>query len=410
MNDDFVLNSNSQLTRGQSTTGDIGLRKPTLIDLKEVFTDTLKASVLAQFLTSVAFSLMGSFMPLFIKEDLGETLVSATYWTGASSFAWYGGLALTAPIWGWVCDRVGTRRVLLVVFAGNIATYAGMAFSQNVYQLVALRVVQSLFGGLSTILFIVAGVAAPPDKLKQYISYQIVAMTIANLVSPGIGGALAAVVGYRWTLFSQAVLFASMIPLVLIMKTAKPVKNEGESFTSTDFRAILPTALALAFAYAGINFIQPIIPLMLSNLGIGTGSLLLWTTVATIANAICYAVATPVMTKLAAGARITLFQLATAIVIEATTFAFSPIVFIIMRVAISVIQAGLPQNLMGGKSGTTGRGMGILNSARYLGMALGMYISPSILQTGAPPIYMYSVLAAGALLSAVITFRFPKNM
>jgi MFS family permease len=108
------------------------LRIPTFSDLRGVVEDTLKASIVAQFPCSLAFGLIGSFMPLFINHDLGESLVNATYWTGVSNLAWYGGSAFTAPVWGWVCDRVGTRKVLVIVLFGNIATYAGIAFSQNV--------------------------------------------------------------------------------------------------------------------------------------------------------------------------------------------------------------------------------------------------------------------------------------
>lgn len=117
------------------------MRLPRFADLKGVVEDTLKASIMAQFLCSLAFGLMGSFMPLFINRDLGESLVNATYWTGVSNLAWYGGLAFTAPVWGWVCDKVGTKKVLIFVLIGNIATYAGMAFSQNVTQLVLLRII-----------------------------------------------------------------------------------------------------------------------------------------------------------------------------------------------------------------------------------------------------------------------------
>ena len=100
-------------------------------------------------------------------------------------------MAITAPIWGWICDKVGTKRVLVIVLAGNILTYAGMAFSINVTQLVAFRLIQSLFGGLSTILFVVVGIVAPKNRLREELGYQIAGSTIGNLVSPGIGGAIA---------------------------------------------------------------------------------------------------------------------------------------------------------------------------------------------------------------------------
>ncbi len=380
---------------------------PTFGDLRGVMEDTLKASIVAQFLCSLAFGLMGSFMPLFINHDLGESLVNATYWTGVSNLAWYGGLAFTAPVWGWICDKVGTKRVLVIVLIGNIATYAGMAFSQNVTQLVALRIVQSLFGGLSTILFVVVGIVASSRDLKKYLGYQIAASTIASIFSPGLGGALAAVIGYRWTIFSQAVVFAAIFPLILVMKTAKPEGKERESFGLRDVRTLLPTAAALFCAYAGINFITPVVPFFLSSLGVASGDLLTWTTITTIANGLAYAAATPILTRLSSGKKIILWQVVTALIIEAAAFAFNPIVFIVMRVAMGVVQAGLPQNLLGGKAGRTGQGMGLMNTARYLGMALGMYVAPLMLETG-PPIYMYSVLAASALFSAGVTFFFVK--
>ena len=84
--------------------------------------DTLKLALVAQFTVSVAFGLMQSFMRLFINKDLGESLISSTYWSSVSNFAWFGGMAITAPIWGWICDKVGTKRVLIIVLAGNILT------------------------------------------------------------------------------------------------------------------------------------------------------------------------------------------------------------------------------------------------------------------------------------------------
>jgi DHA1 family multidrug resistance protein-like MFS transporter len=374
--------------------------------------DTLKLALVAQFTVSVAFGLMQSFMPLFINKDLGESLISSTYWSSVSNFAWFGGMAITAPIWGWICDKVGTKRVLIIVLAGNILTYAGMAFSVNVIQLVAFRIVQSLFGGLSTILFVVVGIVAPKHRLREELGYQIAGSTIGNLVSPGIGGAIASFLGYRMTILLQGVIFIALYPVILKMKTAKPEATETvEKFNLTDLKSILPVAGALICAYACIGFINPTIPWFLSSLGIDSGSLLLWTTITTILNGIAYAIATPILTKRASGRVLVVFQVLAAVVIEATAFALNPIVFIVFRVGIGVIQAGLPANLLGGKSATKGQGMGLLNSARYIGTAIGPVIASTILGDGAPPkpFYMFSAIAGISLLSAVITYTTRAN-
>ncbi|MCX6648141.1 MAG: MFS transporter [Candidatus Bathyarchaeota archaeon] len=374
--------------------------------------DTLKLALVAQFTVSVAFGLMQSFMPLFINKDLGESLISSTYWSSISNFAWFGGMAITAPIWGWVCDRVGTKRVLVIVLAGNILTYAGMAFSVNVVQLVAFRIVQSLFGGLSTILFVVVGIVSPPNKLREQLGLQIAGSTIGNLLSPGVGGTIASFLGYRMTILMQGVIFVALYPLILKMKTAKPaVAEKVEKFSLADLKSMLPTAGALICAYACIGFINPTIPWFLSSLGVDSKSLLLWTTLTTILNGTAFAIATPILTKRATGRTLTIFQVLAAVVIEATAFAFNPVMFIVFRVGIGVIQAGLPANLLGGKSATKGQGMGLLNSARYIGTAIGPVIASTILGDGTPPkpLYMFSAIAGISLLSAVITYTTRAN-
>ena len=374
--------------------------------------DTLKLALVAQFTVSVAFGLMQSFMPLFINKDLGESLISSTYWSSISNFAWFGGMAITAPIWGWVCDRVGTKRVLIIVLAGNILTYAGMAFSVNVVQLVAFRIIQSLFGGLSTILFVVVGIVSPPNKLREQLGYQIAGSTIGNLVSPGIGGTIASFLGYRMTILMQGVFFIALYPIILKMKTAKPAAAERvEKFNIVDLKSILPVAGALICAYACIGFINPTIPWFLSNLGVDSGSLLIWTTLTTILNGAAYAIATPILTKRATGRTLVIFQVLAAVIIEATAFAFNPVMFIVFRISIGVIQAGLPANLLGGKSATKGQGMGLLNSARYIGTAIGPVIASTVLGDGVPPkpLYMFSAIAGISLLSALITYTTRAN-
>ena len=57
----------------------------------------ITAALVVQFLVSIAFNLMGSFMPLFISSDLNETLIEATYWTGVASFVSSSIMAFTAP-------------------------------------------------------------------------------------------------------------------------------------------------------------------------------------------------------------------------------------------------------------------------------------------------------------------------
>jgi len=370
--------------------------------------DTITAALLIQFLVSVAFSLMGSFMPLFISNELNETLIEATGWTGTSSFIASTLMAITAPFWGWMCDRIGTKKILLFVLAGNIIVYSGMAFSTNVLQIVFFRALQGGFGGMSTVMFAIVATAVPSHDLKRALSYQMAAMTMGGLVSPGIGGVMAAVIGYRLTMGASAILFVLIFPLVLILTLPPPTSKEADSrsFKFSDFKALLPDIISLILIYICISFIAPTISWFLESFGVPDEQLLLWTAVATILNGIAFAVATPLLSKAATDRTLPFLSMIAAVVIMATAFVFNPVLFIALRVVIGAVQAGIPPNLLGGKSGRKGTGMGFLNSARFLGMAFGPVLATTILGDGLPPrpVYMYAVMAAISMIGAVFLY------
>jgi DHA1 family multidrug resistance protein-like MFS transporter len=369
--------------------------------------NVITAALVVQFLVSVAFNLMGSFMPLFISSDLNKTLIEATYWTGIASFISAFILAITAPFWGWMCDRVGTKKILIMVIAGNVVVFGGMAAATNVLQIVLYRALQGAFGGISTVMFAVVVAVSSPNDIKRVLSFQMAAMTMGGLVAPGIGGALASIIGYRMTLAVSALLFFLIIPLVSILSLPPPSSQATVArFGMKDFFSILPDGIALILVYICLSFITPIIPWYIESLGVQYDQLLLYTTATTVLNGLAYAVATPTLTRIVDDRTLPIFSLLAAILIEVTTFVVSPIQFIVLRIAIGAVQAGIPPNLLGGKSGRKGTGMGFLNSARFLGMAFGPVIATNILGDGVPPrpLYMYSSIAAFSLLATIFIY------
>jgi len=370
--------------------------------------DTVTAALVIQFLVSVSFSLMGSFMPLFISSELNQTLIEATGWTGTSSFIASTIMAITAPFWGMMCDRIGTKKVLLFVLAGNVIVYTGMTFAGDVIQIVFFRALQGGFGGISTVMFAIVASTVSPQELRHALSYQMAAMTIGGLVSPGIGGALAAVIGYRMTMLISAVLFVLILPLVLKITLPPPSPKESETraFSLSDFRSLLPDITALILVYMCISFLFPTVSWFLSSLGVPDDQLLLWTTAATVLNGIAFAVATPVMTKMMTNKIMPWLSVGASAAIMMTAFVFNPLQFIALRIVIGGLQAGIPPNLLGGKSGRKGTGMGFLNSARFLGMAIGPIMATTILGDGKGQgaFNMFAVMASVSLVTAIFIY------
>jgi DHA1 family multidrug resistance protein-like MFS transporter len=366
------------------------------------------AALLVQFLVSVAFNLMGGFMPLFISSDLGYSLIDATHWTGIAALVSSSVMALTAPFWGWMCDRVGTKKIMLFVITGNVVVYAGMALSADVIHIVLFRGLQGAFGGLSTVMFALVASIVPPRDLKKALSYQMAAMTMGSLISPGIGGVIASFAGYRLTLASSAILFVCILPVVSILSMPPPEAKESNArhFTFEDFKTILPDVVALILVYISISFIAPTISWFLESLGIPYEQLLLYTTVATVLNGLAFAVATPLMTKVITDRSLPILSVGAGAAIMATAFVVNPFQFIALRILIGALQAGIPPNLLGGKSGRRGTGMGFLNSARFLGMAIGPFMATSLLGNGEPPqpFNMFATMAGMSIIAALFIY------
>jgi DHA1 family multidrug resistance protein-like MFS transporter len=368
------------------------------------------AALAVQFFASVAFSLMGSFLPLFISSEIipSHSLIEATYWTGIVSLVGSSLYAISAPFWGYICERVGTKKIMIIVLAGNAVVYAGMAFSTSVLQVVLFRGLQGTFGGLSTVMFVLIATLASAAELKKALSYQIAAMTAGSLIGPGLGGLLAYLIGYRLTFVASSLIFLCLAPIAFGLKVPKPKDSEIDApkFKASDLKALMSDAIALVLIYACISFIIPTIPWFLESMGIPAEQLLTFTTLVTVLNGLAFTIATPLLTRVVTDRTLPIFSVAASGAILTTAFVTNPYHFLAIRVAIGSIQAGLPPSLLGGKSGRRGTAMGILNSARFLGQAIGPFIATSILGNGEPPkaMYMFTTMTIMSLIASLFIY------
>jgi len=363
--------------------------------------DVRLAALVVQFFASVAFNLMSSFLPLFISSEITHSLIEATYWTGIIALIGSVVTACTAPLWGYLCERVEIKKIMVIVLTGCGVVYSGMAFSTSVLQVMLFRGLQGTFGGLSTVMFVLIASVASAGELRKALSYQIAAMTLGSLIGPGLGGILAYLFGYRLTFMVSSLLFLCIAPLVVGLRLPPPRDRQIEApkFRVSDLKVLMSDAVALVLVYACINFIIPVIPWFLESLGVPSEQLLTLTTIVTVLNGAAFAIATPVLTKIVTDRTLPLLSAAASTAILVTAFVTNPYQFLAIRIAIGSIQAGIPPNLLGGRSGRSGTAMGFLNSARFIGMAIGPFMATSILGNGEPPrsLYMFAAMTAISL-------------
>jgi len=110
--------------------------------------------------------------------------------------------ALTVPVSGWLANRFGIVRVLIVSMLGFgiFSALCGMASSLEV--LILFRVLQGLCGGpLIPISQTLIMRITPPAKLETMMGIWMMISIIAPIAGPMLGGVLADTIGWRWAFY-----------------------------------------------------------------------------------------------------------------------------------------------------------------------------------------------------------------
>ncbi|MEU3840372.1 MFS transporter [Streptomyces sp. NPDC028635] len=170
--------------------------------------------------------------------------VGQVQWTTTGYLIAVAGLLVLA---GRLADLYGHRRVFAVGMLGFGAASAGIAAAPGVGPVVALRIVQGVFGALlqpATLGMLRA--AYPPDRLRRPLAVRTAAIGLAAATGPVIGGALTTAVGWR-AVFLVNVVPAAVFGLLALARRQPGTPRRGRPVPRLD----LPGAVLLALCLAG---------------------------------------------------------------------------------------------------------------------------------------------------------------
>src|SRR5688572_16663264 len=216
------------------------------------------------------------FLPLYIAE-LGTTDVGEiTLWTGLILGATPTVTAISAPLWGRVGDKYGTKLLVIRSLTAFILTKAAMAFVTAPWQLFALRALLGVFAGYGALTMSMAAQSAPRDKMAQAIGTVQTGHRLGPAMGPVIGGVLAPLVGLRNAFLVAALFYAAAMVLVIFVykepldvKAAKKVRGGWEVFSQL---IRLPGFLLALFVIFGLQTVDrsfgPVLPLFVSQVGV----------------------------------------------------------------------------------------------------------------------------------------------
>lgn len=234
----------------------------------------------AAFVGFTGFTLVMPFLPLYFRELGLVDVADIALWTGLTLGVSPAIAALTAPLWGRVGDRFGSKLLVQRSLVSFILVMIAMAYATKPWHLFALRAIQGFFAGYGPLTLSMAALSAPRDKVASAIGTVQTAQRMGPTLGPVIGGMLAPLVGLRSTFFVAAAFYAAALVLLTALYREPPrVRTVAERRRSAPFTTILrlENFVLVMFVLFGLQLVDrsfgPVLPLYLDQIGYAAGDL-----------------------------------------------------------------------------------------------------------------------------------------
>jgi MFS family permease len=229
------------------------------------FTDLVVCTA-GSFTTIVAMTLLLPFLPIYVEEIGVKDHAAIVQWSGVSYGAAFFTAALTAPLWGRLGDLYGRKLMLIRASLGMAVAMSLTGMAENIWQLVAVRLLTGLLGGYASGSMILVAAQTPKAKSGWALGVLTSGILAGNLVGPLIGGAMPPLIGIRATFWlSGAGIFLSFLATTFLLReNPRPSEARRGAMSGLWGRvpdkrpvlAMLATGLLLTFA---LTSIEPII-------------------------------------------------------------------------------------------------------------------------------------------------------
>jgi len=341
---------------------------------------------LSQFGMAFSFNFVMVFLPFFIHgigtSSPQETLIWVGLIMGAPSFA----AALASTFWGSLASRFSPKVLFMRGLFSHAVIILLMGFVSSLPVLLALRIVQGILGGISTVGMIIVSSSSTREWASRDIGLFQNSMTLGQLIGPPIGALAATALGYRGAFISASAFI--FVTLAFCFFYVKEFPHKTKETTALAKHAVNRTTLVgwgLCFtATVQLMFLPSVLPdvfrgfQMEESMALKSAGLvvMLYTATAMTGTFLLCRLATRVTTRrliITAGIVGTLLQF----LLSATPGVAS---FVAVRmIQTAMVAAVMPLVFSSFATDLDGRVIGFLNSSKFAGNALGPMIATSVL-------------------------------
>ncbi len=172
---------------------------------------TLVAISFSQFGNAFSGNFVNIFLPFFVLKISPYSLQYTLLWVGAIMGVTTLVAAFTSTFWGSLTHRFSPKMLFLRAILMNAITFLLLGFTNSLYLLFTLRLLQGFVTGASTIGLIIVSSTSPKDKVSVNIGFFQASLTLGQLVGPVFGSLAASMLGYRGAFVSASmILFISL--------------------------------------------------------------------------------------------------------------------------------------------------------------------------------------------------------
>ena len=220
----------------------------------------------------MGFTFVLPFMPIYVQALGVQDAGNAAAWAGVINSSTAVTMALAAPLWGRLGDRVGLKPMLLRATVAGTVVVGLMGLVGSPWQLLALKTLQGCLTGTVAAATVLVSATAPAQRAGARLGTLQMVIFVAAAAGPFFGGAFADAVGIRASFGVTAALLATSAVLISIwVKEERPAEEEAEEESTgaegpLPHRRLAPSLLALFVVQVAIMSAAPALPGLLATL------------------------------------------------------------------------------------------------------------------------------------------------
>lgn len=230
--------------------------------------------LVSQLAATMGFTFVLPFMPIYVQALGVEDAGNAAAWAGVINSSTAVTMALAAPLWGRLGDRVGLKPMLLRATIAGTVVVGLMGLVASPWQLLALKALQGCLTGTVAAATVLVSATAPQERAGQRLGTLQMVIFVAAAAGPFFGGVFADLVGIRASFGVTAALLATSAVLISVwVNEERPaeesVEDEEEPRNAEGplpHRRLVPSLLALFVVQVAIMSAAPALPGLLSSL------------------------------------------------------------------------------------------------------------------------------------------------